>query len=151
VGCTVITSERSFRAWIVETRRCCGMKVLRAQVRFSAAAMTKSSGVTDGFVRCTQDSSSRQPEFSTPIVFGGCAKDKRLFAVFRIGAMLVWFVMYKCLHPDWNKLIFVVVMMVIDMCIADKLGCSHDCWRRSSCRSTCGRSWHQRCNGKVGA
>jgi hypothetical protein len=46
------TSERSFRAWIVETCRCCGMKVSEAQVRFSATAMTKSSGLTNGFVRC---------------------------------------------------------------------------------------------------
>ena len=49
---SVKTSERSFEAWIVETHRCCGMEVLRAWVRFSAAAMTESSGVTGGFVRC---------------------------------------------------------------------------------------------------
>jgi hypothetical protein len=48
---SVNTSERSFRAWIVEIPRCCGMEVLRARVRFTAAAMTKSSGVTNGFVR----------------------------------------------------------------------------------------------------
>jgi hypothetical protein len=53
VGCvaSVKTSERSFRAWIVETHRCCGMEVSRARARLSAAVMTKSSGVTDGLVR----------------------------------------------------------------------------------------------------
>ena len=49
---SIKTSEMFFRAWIVETHRCCGMEVLRARARFSAAAMTKSSGVTDGFVKC---------------------------------------------------------------------------------------------------
>ncbi len=68
----------------------------------------------------SQDSSSpgcRRPEFPTPIVFGGHAKDKCLFAVFCIGATFAWFAMYKCLHPDWNKWMFVVVMMTIDMCV----------------------------------
>ncbi len=58
-----------------------------------------------------------RPEFPTLIVFCGRAKDKCLFAVFCIGAPFVWFVMYKCLHPDWNKWMFAVVMMAIDMCI----------------------------------
>jgi hypothetical protein len=49
---SVNTSERSLRALIVELHRCCGMEVSRAQARFSAAAMTKSSGVADGFGRC---------------------------------------------------------------------------------------------------
>jgi hypothetical protein len=48
---SVNTSERSFKAWMVETCRCCGMEVSSAWVRFSAAVMTKSSGVTDGLVR----------------------------------------------------------------------------------------------------
>jgi hypothetical protein len=66
----------------------------------------------------TQDRSSpgcRQPEFPTLIVFGGRAKDKCLFAVFCIGLMFVWFVVYKGFHPDWNKWMFVVVMMAMDM------------------------------------
>jgi hypothetical protein len=68
----------------------------------------------------TRDLSSpdcRQLEIPTPIVFSGCAKDKHLFAVFYLGATFVWFVVYKGLHPDWNKWMFVVVMMAIDMCI----------------------------------
>ncbi len=48
---SVNTSKWSFKAWIVETHRYCGMEVSRAWVRFFAVAMTKSSGVTDGFVR----------------------------------------------------------------------------------------------------
>jgi hypothetical protein len=48
---SVKTSERSFRAWIVETLRCCGMEVSRAWARFLVAAKTKSSGVTNRFVR----------------------------------------------------------------------------------------------------
>jgi hypothetical protein len=48
---SVNTSERFFKAWIVETCRCLGMGVASARVRLSAVAMTKSSGVTDGFVR----------------------------------------------------------------------------------------------------
>jgi hypothetical protein len=48
---SIKTSERSFTAWIVETHRCCGMVVSRAQARFLATAMTKSSGVTDGLVK----------------------------------------------------------------------------------------------------
>jgi hypothetical protein len=47
----VNTSEKSFTAWILETHRYCGMEVLRARVIFSTTAMTKSSGVTVGFVR----------------------------------------------------------------------------------------------------
>ncbi len=46
----VNTSERSFKAWMVETCRCWGIEVSSAQARFSAVAMTKSSGVTDGLV-----------------------------------------------------------------------------------------------------
>jgi hypothetical protein len=68
--------------------------------------------------RCARDTSStvcRRPEFPTPIVFGGCAEDKRLFAVFCIGLTFVWFVMCKGLNPDWNKWIFVVVMVAIDV------------------------------------
>jgi hypothetical protein len=63
-----------------------------------------------------------QPEFSTPIVFHGCAKDKHLFAVFCIGATFVWFVVYQCLHLNWNKWMFVVVMMAIDLCIGGQVG-----------------------------
>jgi hypothetical protein len=48
-------------------------------------------------------------------VFGGCAKDKRLFAVFCIGLTFVWFFVYKGLHPDWNEWMFAVVMMAIDV------------------------------------
>ncbi len=96
------------------------MEVSSARARFLTAAMTTSSGVTDGLVRysSTQNLSSsgcRQPEFLTPIVFGGHAEDKRLFAVFCIGLTFVWFVMYKGLHPDWNKWMFVVAVMVIDV------------------------------------
>ena len=103
---SVNTSERSFRAWIVEIPRCCGMEVLRARVRFTAAAMTKSSGVTNGFVRylCLKNAAPEirvaWVEFPTWIVFGGRDKDKRLFAVFCIDATFVWFVLYKCLHPN---------------------------------------------------
>jgi hypothetical protein len=50
-------------------------------------------------------------------VFGGCAKDKRFFVVFCIGSTFVWFVVYMGLHPNWNKWMFVVVMMAIDMSI----------------------------------
>jgi hypothetical protein len=50
-------------------------------------------------------------------VFCGRAKDKHLIAVSCIGATFEWFVMYKCLHPDWNEWMFVVVMIAIDMCI----------------------------------
>jgi hypothetical protein len=32
-------------------------------------------------------------------------------------ATFMWFVVYKGLHPDWNKWMFVVAMMAIDMCI----------------------------------
>jgi hypothetical protein len=70
--------------------------------------------------RGTGDSSSLgclRPEFPTPIVFGGHAEDKRLFAVFCIGLAFVWFVMYKGLHPNWNEWMFVVAMMAIDLCI----------------------------------
>ncbi len=45
------TSKRSFKAWIVKTRKCFGMEILRAWARFLAEAMTKSSGATNGFVR----------------------------------------------------------------------------------------------------
>ncbi len=48
-------------------------------------------------------------------MFGGCAKDKRLLAVFCIGSKFVLFVVYKGLHPDWNEWVFVVVVMAIDM------------------------------------
>jgi hypothetical protein len=48
---SVKTAERSFRAWIVESRRCCGMEVLRAWVRFSAARVTRSFGVTNRLFR----------------------------------------------------------------------------------------------------
>ncbi len=48
---SVNTSKSSFRAWIVETHRCCRMEVSRAWARFSAAGMTTSSGVADWFVR----------------------------------------------------------------------------------------------------
>jgi hypothetical protein len=124
---SVKTAERSLMAWIVETRRCCGMEVLRARVQFSAAAMTKSYGVTDGFVRSlclkkcgTRDWSSpdcRRPEFLTSIVSGGFAEDKCISAVLSIGATFVRFVVYKCLHPNRNKWMLVVVMTAIDMCI----------------------------------
>ncbi len=50
-------------------------------------------------------------------MFCAHAKDKYLFEVFSIGATFVYFVMYKCLHPDWNKWMFVVVMVAIDMCV----------------------------------
>ncbi len=50
-------------------------------------------------------------------MLGGRAKDKRLFAVFCIGLMFVWFVMYKGVHPDWNKWMFVVVVVAVDLCI----------------------------------
>ncbi len=50
-------------------------------------------------------------------MFCGRAKDKHLIAVSCIGATFEWFVMYKCLHPDWNEWMFVVVMIAIDMCI----------------------------------
>jgi hypothetical protein len=75
----------------------------------------------------TQDLSSLgccQPEFSTPIVFSGRAKEKLLFAVFciGIGATFVWFAMYQCLHPNWNKWMFVVDMMAIDMCVGGQVG-----------------------------
>jgi hypothetical protein len=33
--------------------------------------------------------------------------------VFSIGLTFVWFVVYKGLHPDWNKWMFVVVVMPI--------------------------------------
>jgi hypothetical protein len=68
----------------------------------------------------SQDSSSSgccRPEFPTPIVFCGRAKDKRLYAVFCIDATFVWFAIYECLHPNQNKWMFVVVMMAIDMCV----------------------------------
>jgi hypothetical protein len=73
------------------------MEVSSAQVRFSAAAMTMSSGVTDGLVRylCLKIAVPEiewlklQPEFPAPIVFGGCAKDICLFAVFCVGSMFV--------------------------------------------------------------
>ncbi len=55
----------------------------------------------------TQDLSSsgcHQPEFPTPIVFRGCVKGKHLFAVFCIGAMFVWLVVYQCLHPNQKKI-----------------------------------------------
>ncbi len=48
-------------------------------------------------------------------MFGGHAKDKRFFAVFCIGITFVGFVMYKGLHPGWNKWMFVVVMVAIDV------------------------------------
>ncbi len=47
---SISTFERPFKTWIVITRRCCGMEVSRAWARFSAGAMTKSSGVTDRLV-----------------------------------------------------------------------------------------------------
>jgi hypothetical protein len=48
---SVNTSKRPLRAWIMELDRCCGMEVLRAQARFSAAETTKSFGITGRFVR----------------------------------------------------------------------------------------------------
>jgi hypothetical protein len=48
-------------------------------------------------------------------VFGGCAKGKRLFVVYCIDSMFVWFVVYKGLHPNWNKWKFVVVVVAIDV------------------------------------
>ncbi len=48
-------------------------------------------------------------------MFGGCAEDKCLFAVFCIGLMFVWFVVYKGLHPDRKEWMFVVVMVAIDV------------------------------------
>jgi hypothetical protein len=53
--------------------------------------------------------------FPAPTVFGGCAKDKRLFSVFCIGSTFVSFIVYKGLHPDWNEWIFVVVVVAIDV------------------------------------
>jgi hypothetical protein len=55
-------------------------------------------------------------------VFLKCAKDKRLFAEFCISAMFVRFVVYQCLHPNWNKCMFVVVMMAIDMYVGGQVG-----------------------------
>ncbi len=42
-----------------------------------------------------------------------CDKYKSLFEVFCVGLTFVWFVAYKGLHPDWNELMFVVVMAAI--------------------------------------
>ncbi len=48
-------------------------------------------------------------------MFGGRVKDKRLFAVFCIGATFVWFVVYKGLHSDWNEWMFIVAVVAIDV------------------------------------
>jgi hypothetical protein len=48
-------------------------------------------------------------------VFGRRAKEKRFFAVFCVGSLFVWFVVYKGLHPDWNERMFVVVVVAIDV------------------------------------
>ncbi len=48
-------------------------------------------------------------------MFGGRAEDKRLFAVFCVGLTFVWFDMYKGFHPNWNKWMFVSVIVEIDM------------------------------------
>jgi hypothetical protein len=48
-------------------------------------------------------------------VFGIRAENKYLFAVFCIGLTFVWFVMYKGLQPNWNKWMFVVVVVAIDV------------------------------------
>ena len=76
--------------------------------------------------KCSSQDSSSLGCLSTRIsntdVFCGRAKDKLFFAVFCIGATLVWFVMNKCLHPNRNKWMFVVVMMAIDMCIGGYVG-----------------------------
>ncbi len=45
----------------------------------------------------------------------GRAKDKSFFAVFCIGSTFVGFNVYKGLHPDWNKWMFVVVVVAIDV------------------------------------
>ncbi len=101
------------------------MEVLSAQARFLAAAMTKSSGVTDGLVRylCLKNAAPKiqvawvaiDRNFQHRWCLVDVARKKRLFAVFCIGLMFVWFVVYKGLQPNWNKWMFVVVVMAIDV------------------------------------
>ncbi len=55
-------------------------------------------------------------------MFGGHAEDKHLFALFCKGLTFVWFVVYKGLHAYWNKWMFVVDIVAIDVRIGGLVG-----------------------------
>ncbi len=55
-------------------------------------------------------------------MLGGCAKDKRLSAVFCICSSPVGFVMDECLHSNWHKWVLVVVVLSVEVRIRRHVG-----------------------------